>query len=63
MGIKNDQQKKRIIIFCEIKHLEFQQKYIGKIVDIFCKMLLIPYNNIYYDYWDLITKFWLGSTK
>ena len=27
----------------------------------FCKMLLILYNNKYYDYWDLITKFWLCS--
>ena len=27
------------------------------------KMLLIPFFNLYYDYWDLITKFWSGSTK
>ena len=48
------------------------KKYIGKIDDIFfttklkiffCKMLLIPYNNVYYNQWNLIIKFWLGSTK
>ena len=21
------------------------------------------FHNVYYDYWDLITKFWTGSTK
>ena len=28
-----------------------------------CKMLIVPFYNLYYNYWDQITKFRPGSTK
>ena len=56
----------------EKKHVEKSntfKKYMGKIVDIFQHRIFCFFlqngtiNTIYYDYWDLITEFWLGSTK
>ena len=63
-------------MLCKKKHIEksntyrkYNKKNKGEKLNIeyeffFCKMLLIHFKTyINYDYWDLITKFWPGSTK
>ena len=67
-------QKEKKIFYVIIKHLEksntkkIQEKWKGKSVEIvyirFLIFLLPKYfYKSYHDYWDLITKFWPGSTK
>ena len=59
MGIKNDLQKKNLIHYLWKKHLVNPT-----FIKIQSKMLLIPFiTYTYYDYWNLINKFWAGSTK
>ena len=41
--------------------LKVKKKIFQRIYSLY-KMLSISYYNLYYDYWDLITRLWLGSS-
>ena len=53
MGIKNDLQKKIHRYKCGL----FLHR------SLFLQNTIDTFHNLYYDYWDPITKFWLGSLK
>ena len=53
MGIKNDLQKKYIGISVDCSYIDL----------FFLQNAIDTFHNLYYDYWDPITKFWLGSLK